>query len=37
MKVLDKKNPYGIPKNAPPLVFDVEMQNKIYFRIKSTF
>lgn len=37
MTVLDQKNPYGFPLKAPPLIFDVELGNKVYFKVRSTY
>jgi hypothetical protein len=37
MKVLDQKNPYGFPLKAPPLIFDVELNKKLYMRVNSTY
>ena len=36
MKLLDQKNPYGFPLNAPPLIFTVELARKLYFTLNST-
>lgn len=37
MKVLDQKNPFGFPLKAPPLIFDIELQNKVFVTIKTTY